>query len=89
MTDIRKRRARDPVATREAILEAARALLAKDGPDGVSLSEVAHLAGVNRGTAYQHFETREKLIEATADWVSERMFRSVFGDPDTIGERRV
>ena len=48
MTDIRKRRARDPVATREAILEAARALLAKDGPDGVSLSEVAHLAGVNR-----------------------------------------
>ena len=41
MTDIRKRRARDPVATREAILEAARALLAKDGPDGVSLSEVA------------------------------------------------
>jgi AcrR family transcriptional regulator len=89
MTDIRKRRARDPVATREAILEAARALLAKDGPDGVSLSEVAHLAGVNRGTAYQHFETREKLIEATADWVSERMFRSVFGDPETIGERRV
>lgn len=89
MTDNRKRRARDPVATREAILEAARALLAKDGPEGISLSEVANLAGVNRGTAYQHFETREKLIAATADWVSDRMFRSVFGDPETIGERRV
>lgn len=89
MTQIRKRRSRDPVATREAILEAARALLAKDGPEGISLSEVAALAGVNRGTAYQHFETREKLIEATADWVSDRMFRAVFGDPETIGERRV
>ncbi len=89
MAEARKRRSRDPAATREAILEAARTLLAKDGPEGISLSEVAHLAGVNRGTAYQHFETREKLIEATADWVSDKMFRAVFGDPETIGERRV
>jgi AcrR family transcriptional regulator len=85
----RKRRPRDPEATREVILEAARTLLAKDGPEGVSLSEVAHLAGVNRGTAYQHFETREKLIKATADWVSDKLFRAVFGDPATVGERRV
>ncbi|MEZ5737221.1 MAG: TetR/AcrR family transcriptional regulator [Novosphingobium sp.] len=84
-----KRRPRDPQATREAILEAARTLLSKDGPEGISLSEVAHLAGVNRGTAYQHFETREKLIEATADWVSDKLFRAAFGDPETVGERRV
>jgi len=84
-----KRRPRDPEATREVILEAARSLLAKDGPEGISLSEVAHLAGVNRGTAYQHFETREKLIKATADWVSDKLFHAVFGDPATIGERRV
>jgi AcrR family transcriptional regulator len=89
MSDVRKRRARDPAATREAILEAARSLLAKHGPEGISLSEVAHLAGVNRGTAYQHFETREKLIEATAAWASDWMFRTLFGDPATIGERRV
>ena len=49
MTDIRKRRPRDPAATREAILEAAQALLAKHGPEGISLAEVATLAGVNRG----------------------------------------
>ena len=84
-----KRRPRDPQATREAILEAARSRLAVDGPEGLSLSEVAHLAGVNRGTAYQHFETREKLIQATAEWVSDKLFRAVFGDPETIGERRV
>lgn len=89
MTEPRKRRSRDPVATRAAILEAACSLLAKDGPEGISLSEVAILAGVNRGTAYQHFETREKLIDATLEHVSEQMFRAVFGDPETIGERQV
>lgn len=89
MSEARKRRPRDPEATREAILEAALTRLAADGPEGLSLSEVAHLAGVNRGTAYQHFETREKLIKATADWVSDKLFRAVFGDPDTIGERQV
>ena len=84
-----RRRVRDPVATRATILEASANLLAKDGPEGVSLSAVAHLAGVNRGTAYQHFETRERLIEATLQWVSDRMFRAVFGDPATLGERRI
>ncbi|PEQ11831.1 TetR family transcriptional regulator [Novosphingobium sp. PC22D] len=84
-----RRRVRDPVATRETILEAASNLLARDGPEGVSLSAVAHLAAVNRGTAYQHFETRERLIEAAVDWVSDKLFRAVFGDPETIGERRV
>ncbi|WP_443486811.1 TetR/AcrR family transcriptional regulator [Novosphingobium aerophilum] len=87
--EARVRRTRDPVATRGAILDAAANLLAKDGPEGVSLSAVAHLAAVNRGTAYQHFETREKLVEATIQWVSDKLFRAVFGDPETIGERRV
>jgi AcrR family transcriptional regulator len=89
MPEPRKRRSRDPIATRAAILDAACSLLAKDGPEGISLSEVAALAEVNRGTAYQHFATREKLIEATAQWVSDKMFRAVFGDPETLGERQV
>ncbi|MET0241134.1 MAG: TetR/AcrR family transcriptional regulator [Sphingobium sp.] len=88
MGDTRKRRSRDPEGTRGIILEAACTLLSKYGPEAISLSAVAHLAGVNRGTAYQHFETREKLIQATADWVSERLFREVFGDPATIHERQ-
>lgn len=89
MTDAPRRRIRDPEATREAILDAAQVLLSRDGPEAVSLSAVAHLAGVNRGTAYQHFETREKLVAATLASVSDKLFRAVFGDPATIGERRV
>ena len=87
--DRKKRRPRDPAGTREAILEAARTRLAQDGPEGLSLSEVARLAGVNRGTAYQHFQTREKLIEATTAWVSEKLYRAAFGDPEDAGKRAV
>jgi len=82
------RRRRDPQATREAILEAAGQLLAKMGPEGLSVSQVAQRAGVNRGTAYQHFQTREQLLEATTKWVGERLSQAVFADPEVTGEAR-
>jgi AcrR family transcriptional regulator len=82
----RPRRKRDPQSTREAILEAARQQLSQDGKEGVSVAQVAQRAGVNRGTAYQHFQTREQLIEATAAWVSDQLYRSVFGDPAVAHE---
>lgn len=76
------KRKRDPEGTRVAILEASGRLLAKDGAEGLSVSQVAQLAGVNRGTAYQHFPTREQLLAATTEWVSERMRTAVFGNLD-------
>jgi AcrR family transcriptional regulator len=80
------RRRRDPKATREAILAAARTVLASDGRDALSLTKVAHLAGVNRGTAYQHFNTREELVKATVAWVSESLADTLFGTPDASGQ---
>jgi len=56
-------RPRDPDATHEAILAAARAMMSEHGPDGLTVSDVARRAGVNRGTAYQHFPARERLVE--------------------------
>src|SRR5262245_7517973 len=64
MTDPKPSRRRHPPSTREAILAAARAMLAENGPAGGTVSTVARRAGVNRGTAYQHFASREKLIAA-------------------------
>lgn len=81
MKQIKVRRPRDPQATRTAILDAACTLLARNGPDGVSLSEVALLAGVNRGTAYQHFDTREALVDEALAWVSDKLYRAVLGEP--------
>lgn len=79
------KRRRDPEKTREAILRVAGKLLAKDGPEGLSVSQVAQLAGVNRGTAYHHFQTREQLVNATTQWVSDRLCKEVFGTSDPSG----
>ncbi len=84
-----KRTRRDPERTRNAILEVAGKLLAKDGPEGLSVSEVAQRAGVNRGTAYHHFPTREKLLEATKAWVSEMLCKEVFGSVEMEGNASV
>jgi AcrR family transcriptional regulator len=86
MAASKPRRKRNPDATREAILEAAKTILAKDGAEGLSVSSVAKLAGVNRGTAYQHFQVKEDLIRATLDWVSHQLLDAVFEGGDLGGE---
>jgi AcrR family transcriptional regulator len=78
----RERRARDPEATRAAILAAARTLLARDGPEGLSVVQVAQLAGVNRGTAYQYFPDRERLVHATVASVSEGLIDAVWSSSE-------
>lgn len=88
-------RKRNPEATRECILAAAREVLAQDGKEGMRIAEVARRAGVNRGTAYEFFPTRELLIEAVLAWVSDELCRAVFGDDpencpaESIGVDRV
>jgi len=79
---------RNPELTRTKILEAAGKLLATHGPEGLGVSLVAQMAGVNRGTAYQHFRTREQLLRATTTWVSERLCTEVFGSFDKFPERQ-
>lgn len=80
---------RDPGSTREMILEVACSQLARFGREGLSLTRVAKIAGVNRGTAYHHFQTREKLVQATTEWVSEMLYSAVYGDSRPEIERFV
>ncbi len=84
-----QKRRRDPEKTREAILEVSAKMLATDGPEGLSVSKVAQIVGVNRGTAYHHFQTREQLLNATMDWVSEKLYRETFGDINLHEEESV
>lgn len=70
----------NPEGTRNDILEAAFTLLAKNGQKGVSFSEVARLANVDRGTAHRHFQSREGLLKATAEKVSEKLTDAIFGE---------
>lgn len=67
MANPARTRRSDYEANRERILTAARCIAAEKGPDGLTVSEVAHRAGINRTTAYQHFRTRDDLIGAVME----------------------
>jgi AcrR family transcriptional regulator len=49
---------------RARILDAARALFASRGPEQVTVSEVAELAGVARATVFNYFPSKHALVEA-------------------------
>jgi AcrR family transcriptional regulator len=59
-----KRVRRTPEEARRLILDAAEASMAKSGPAGIRLQEVAEAAGVSHPTILHHFESREGLIRA-------------------------
>lgn len=58
----RKRRSADEA--REAILDAAEAMLREVGPGGIRLQEVAQQVGVSHPTVLHHFGSREGLLDA-------------------------
>ncbi len=66
-------RRRDFEDSRRRILAAARRVLAERGPEGLTVSEVAHRAGLNRTTAYQHFRTRDALAAAVTAELAEEL----------------
>ncbi len=66
----------DAARNRAAILEAARQLMT-DGPDEVSMQEVARRAGVGVGTLYRRFGDRQGLLLAVLD-DGERQFQQAF-----------
>ena len=52
---------------REALIAAARRLIAEHGPQGFTLNEASRTAGVSPSAPYRHFRDRNALIEATAE----------------------
>jgi len=73
VTSLGSHRRRNPAETRELILRAAQDLIAERGPEALRISDVAHAAGVNRTTAYQHFRTRDELIAAAMASFADKM----------------
>jgi AcrR family transcriptional regulator len=70
---------------RQRLLSAARQLVAEHGPDALTVSEVAHRAGLNRTTAYQHFRTRDELVSAVLDAMSDEL-QSGLAEPHSAPE---
>lgn len=47
---------------KEALVEAARVIVAERGPEGLTLTEAAKLAGVTSAAPYRHFSDRQALL---------------------------
>ncbi len=77
---------------RNALLEAALALVAKHGVEAFSLREAARAVGVSPAAAYRHFEDKDALLAALAHDAfgrlsqgMERAISRVPGEPGTPG----
>jgi len=59
-----KRQRRTPEEARRLILEAAQALIASTGPEGLRLQDIAAAAGISHPLILHHFGSREGLVRA-------------------------
>jgi AcrR family transcriptional regulator len=61
---IQNRQARRREATRSKLVEAAKALFARQGVDNTRIQEITEEADVGFGSFYNHFESKEAIVEA-------------------------
>ncbi|MEU9302751.1 TetR/AcrR family transcriptional regulator [Streptomyces sp. NPDC048269] len=79
-------RPRKPLLSRARIIGAAAALVDAEGLEAVSTRRLAAALGVSGPSLYNHFRTKDEILEAVADAVSARVDLSMFeGDPDWRG----
>jgi TetR/AcrR family acrAB operon transcriptional repressor len=75
----------DNDARRQQILNAAAAVIIRQGYDKTTMSDIADEAGVSRGTAYLYFKGKEELFEALLyrEWMaySQTWLESIEADP--------
>lgn len=67
--NVKRTQAERSGATRDALIEAARALFAERGYADVGTEEIVRAAGVTRGALYHHFDGKRELFEAVYERV--------------------
>jgi AcrR family transcriptional regulator len=76
---------RDAARNREALLEAARAMVEQCGVDSLTMDAVAAAAGVGKGTVFRRFESRAGLMAALLDFREREFQTSVLRGPPPLG----
>ncbi|KOU53013.1 TetR family transcriptional regulator [Streptomyces sp. WM4235] len=75
-------RPRKPLLSRDRIVEAAGALVDSEGLEAVSTRRLAAALGVSGPSLYNHFRTKDEILDAVADAVSARVDLSMFSSED-------
>jgi AcrR family transcriptional regulator len=73
-------RPRKPLLSPDRIVETARALVDAEGLAAVSTRRLAAQLGVSGPSLYNHFRTKDEILEAVADSVSAQVDLSMFED---------
>jgi AcrR family transcriptional regulator len=89
---VRKGEPLDPAATRNKVLKTAARLFRERGTHPVGVEEIAEAAGVSKPTLYRHFDSKEGLIQAFLESVSDVMMRRLeraAAEPGLSPEERI
>jgi AcrR family transcriptional regulator len=74
-----------PGTTKDRLLDAAAAVVRRDGPQALTLDAVAAEAGVSKGGLLYHYGTKQELIEAlVARWLGEFAEEIDAADPQFV-----
>ncbi|MCX4525031.1 TetR/AcrR family transcriptional regulator [Streptomyces sp. NBC_01551] len=83
----RMARPRKPLLSRDRIVEVAGSLVDAEGLEAVSTRRLAAALGVSGPSLYNHFRTKDEILEAVADAVSARVDLSMFDEGNGRGWR--
>lgn len=75
--NVKRTQAERTEATRDALIEAARALFAERGYAEVGTEEIVRAAGVTRGALYHHFGGKRDLFEAVYERVESELAQRI------------
>jgi AcrR family transcriptional regulator len=82
-----RKRPRNAVATREAILRSALAAFSRHGYDGIGVREIAHTAGVTAVLVNRYFGSKEELFAAAVETAFAERGSLFTGESSTLAQR--
>jgi AcrR family transcriptional regulator len=79
----------NPLNARQRILDAAVNVLAQHGYTGAGVQEIVDVSGTSKGSFYFHFSSKEKMVMALVDRMSEKLIKAtlknVRNEPTPLG----
>lgn len=63
--------------TRRQLITAAIQVLSARGVAGASIQEIAAVAGMANSTVYNHFDTKDEVVQAVAIWLADTLCRRI------------
>lgn len=74
------------MTTKEKILDAALDLASKNGLESLSLSQIADKVGIQKQSLYNHFSSKEEIIEALYEYLRQKAKENTAADPVDYGK---